>query len=683
MKITGALYFKKFKNSVNNFQPRVSVLAAFLLLPLYLTGVVSAQEEKLATTTAVKISSADAPKADGKLMPSQKIVHQGVAIEFTVDPVTKDTAVIEGEDATVQFKISDTATGTPLSGINLSAWMRQREAGKIVDSAQCKEMVKTFMQGSLRARPDVDLNSYYILALNDEPNISVIDPLLGFGGSKLMTLILLKSPGEDWVLTSDRRRLFVTMPLVNEVAVIDTATWKVTSNIPVGAKPLQLALQPDEKYLWVANDGLDAEASSITAIDTATLKVAGQVATRGSGQKLAFSPDNRFVLVGNKTNGAISIIDVAKIEKVQDIQTSGDTASIQFSSLSKAFYVVSTNEGVITVIDAASQKAVARMAIKPGLGALRFAPGGRYGFVVNPKENTVTIFDASTNRLVQTVTVGKMPDLVAFSDNFAYVRSIGSEEVNLVRLSTIGKDLDITMFPGGQIPPGEAGKLSAGDTIVSAPDKSAMLVANPADKMIYYYAEGMAAPMGNFQNYKRMPRAVQVVDRSLREGTPGVYTTTVKLPKNGEYTVAFLADSPRVTHCFETKAAVNQAKKQQQISLRIEHLTKMQSLPVGKSVALRFKLVDGATNNPKENLKDVRVLTFLAPGIWQKREFARSIGNGVYEIELTAPQSGVYLVFVEVPSQKVSYRQLSSLTLHATDEAAVATPVQIPKETAN
>ena len=52
-----------------------------------------------------------------------------------------------------------------------------------------------------------------------------------------------------------------------------------------------------------------------------------------------------------------------------------------------------------------------------------------------------------------------------------------------------------------------------------------MLVANPADKMIYYYTEGMAAPMGSFQNYKRDPRALLVLDNSLRETERGVYTS--------------------------------------------------------------------------------------------------------------------------------------------------------------
>lgn len=58
-----------------------------------------------------------------------------------------------------------------------------------------------------------------------------IDPLLGFGGSKLLTLILLKSPGEDWALTANGAKLFVSMPKINQVAVVDTATLKVISNV--------------------------------------------------------------------------------------------------------------------------------------------------------------------------------------------------------------------------------------------------------------------------------------------------------------------------------------------------------------------------------------------------------------------------------------------------------------------
>ena len=191
-----------------------------------------------------------------------------------------------------------------------------------------------------------------------------------------------------------------------------------------------------------------------------------------------------------------------------------------------------------------------------------------------------------------------------------------------------------------------------------------MLVANPADRVIYYYSEGMAAPMGSFQNYRRNPRAVMVVDRSLREVTSGVYSTTTKLPKSGVYDVAFLLDSPRVTHCFSAEAKPNpDVPREKQIAIKVEYLNKDQQLPVGENYKLRFKVVDTTTLKAKSDLKDVRVLTLLSSGTWQKRDFARSVGDGVYELDIKVPQSGLYFVFVESRSQGVAFRQLPYMTL--------------------
>ena len=184
--------------------------------------------------------------------------------------------------------------------------------------------------------------------------------------------------------------------------------------------------------------------------------------------------------------------------------------------------------------------------------------------------------------------------------------------------------------------------------------------------MIYYYSEGMAAPMGNFQNYRRVPRAVKVVDRSLREEARGVYSTTARLPKEGVYNVSLLLDSPRVVHCFEAVAKSNPAiKSEQKTALQIEYLNKDLSFTPGADYKFRFRLTDTQTKQPKSVLKDVGVLAFLPPGTWQTRQIATPLGDGVYEITLNVPETGVYLVFVESPSQRVEYRQLPYVTLHA------------------
>jgi YVTN family beta-propeller protein len=620
------------------------------------------------TILLLLLSSAAASFAQQPAQP-QKIVEQGIAIEFAADPQTSGAKLKAGEDVDIKFKVTDTNTGTPVKGLNLSAWISLRDGEKAATATQCHEKIQSYLTGSMRARPDVDLNSYYILALNKSPDISVIDPLLGFGGSKLLTLVMMKSPGEDWVLTKDRDKLFVTLPLVNQIAVIDTRSWKVVNYVDTGINPTSIALQADQKYLWIGNDGENGKESGVTVIDTVTLKVAEQISTGTGRHEIVVSSDNRHAFVSNRESGTVSVIDVATLEKVKDVKVGPNLVSMATSELSKAIYAVSETEGTVAVIDAQGEM-LTKFKTNPGSRSIRFAPGGRYGFVVNTAGNSVSIFDTASNRLLHEVKVGKAPDQVIFTDTFAFVRSLETEAVKLIRLATIGTEIDVTEFPGGQGIPGEGSTPVRAGSMVTAPEGNGIIVANPVDRVLYYYSEGMAAPMGNFQNYRREPLAVAIVDRSLQETTPGVYSTTVKLPASGQYDVAFLTDSPRIAHCFETTADVNSLLKEERaVALRIEHGAKGQELPVGQNFSLRFKLIDTKTNKAKEDLKDVRVLTFLAPGTWQRRDIAKPLGNGNYEINLNVPQTGVYMVFVESGSMGVRYRDLPYLTLHAEEKS--------------
>jgi YVTN family beta-propeller protein len=612
--------------------------------------------------------AAPAPRPAGP----QKIVAQGVEIEFTIDPAggreEGAAPLLEEQDARIRFRVTDTTTGTPLSGVKPSAWLTRRQ-GETTGAEVCKERVSSFLQGSLRARPEVDLNAYYILTLNEEPNISVIDPLLGFGGTKLVTLVFLRSPGQDWVITADQERLFVSMPASNQVAVVDTNTWKVVANVETGARPVRLALQPDEKYLWVGTE--EGAESGVTVIDTATLKPAARVPTGAGRHEIALSGDNRLAYVTNRDAGTLSVIDAQKLSKVADVKVGRRADAAAVSPLSKSVYVTDGAAGQVVVVDGAAARVLGSLAVREGAGRVRFAPGGRYGFVPSPADGAVYVFDASTNRVLHAVPVGKGPDQIAFTDEYAYVRSAGSLDVSMIRLSTVGKEPHVEHFPAGQSAPARSATAPAdADSIVPSPEPNSVIVANLADKQIYYYTEGMAAPMGTFQNYKRDPRAVLVADRSLREVKSGTYETFARLPRSGTYDVAFLLDSPRVTHCFEARAGVNPAvKRERAVALGVEYLDRAKPLRVGEEYRLRFRLTETATGKPADGLKDVQVLTFLSPGLWQKREWAQPVGGGVYELKLTVPQEGVYMFFVASRAAGVEFRQLPSLMLRAEQTA--------------
>jgi hypothetical protein len=175
--------------------------------------------------------------------------------------------------------------------------------------------------------------------------------------------------------------------------------------------------------------------------------------------------------------------------------------------------------------------------------------------------------------------------------------------------------------------------------------------------------------MGSFQNYRREPKALLVLDNSLRESARGEYTTTVRLAGAGRYDVAFLLDSPRLVKCFEINVTENpDLPKPAGVAIKIEPIAIKMIARVGESYRMRFKVTDSSSRQAHASLADMGVLVFLAPGIWQQREWAKVVGDGVYEINFVPPQAGVYYVYFQCPSLKVQFNQITPLILQATKE---------------
>jgi YVTN family beta-propeller protein len=359
---------------------------------------------------------------------ARQAVKQGVAVEFRIEPLAgkKTDPALEGADAVVRFQLKDAATQAPIKGLRPAAWLdpRTKPTQAKEPPLDCQDKVRAFLQGGLGFRPAVDLNSYYLLALNDGPSISVIDPLLGFGSSKLLTQVPLPSPGEDWVSSSDQNRLYVTLPEANEVAVVDTTNWKVIRTIPLAGKPTRLALQPDGKYLWVGRNGpsTDDKATGTSVIDTDALKVAAEFPTGPGRHEFAFTADNRYAFVSNGQPGTVSVFDVRNLSKVKDLATGAAPVSLAFSPLSRTLYVGHA-DGRVVVIDGQTHEASARLATDPGLTVVRFSPDGRWAFAASGEKSRVHAFDASTNRLAHTFDVGSGPDQITFTDHYAYIRA--------------------------------------------------------------------------------------------------------------------------------------------------------------------------------------------------------------------------------------------------------------------
>ncbi|WP_103068964.1 YncE family protein [Aquimarina sediminis] len=606
----------------------------------------------------------------------KSVVKEGIKIDFSLSHLHSGKPINEfreGDHVLFQFKISDTITGKPLSGSFPAAWMDKTNKNKPVD---CGRKIVSFIEGALLSRPELDLNVYYVLTLNDDNTINVVDPLFGFGGSQLLTQIQIPGTGYDWAIKENQTMVYVSMPKANQVALINTSEMKNEANISIPGQPKEIVLQPDEHYLWVSYDlsGKFEANSGVAVIDTEKKVLIKTIQTGSGSHNIVAGKDNDYIYVTNQNSQTISVIDVQSLEKVKDISIRDIPVSIAYSEKANALYVVNKKSSIISVIDRTTLQVIEEINGKKGIDKITFAPDGRLGFVLNPLANTISIIDSATNRIIQSADVDEQPDEVSFSDELAYVRHLGSEIIWMIPLDVIGKEgaeIPLIDFTGGQNPPALGAAKNGASGIIQAPGANAVLVSNYLDKSIYYYSEGMAAPSGHFSTYGKHPKAVQVIDKSIEETAPGVYQTTAQLRTPGDYEISLFLDVPSFMECFAVNVLPNKEKEKKRLKeilgpISIHYLSSNNHAKVGTDVPVKFELLDVKTSKQVSELKDVKIMTMNSAGRgYHSIAVKESEIKGVYKTNLKFEEEGLHYIYVECLSRGLTFNNPQFMALYA------------------
>ena len=586
----------------------------------------------------------------------QTLERDGVSVTLQMQPLAEDGVLREGEFADVLFRVSDSASGQPLSGVNPGAWLDPETVA--ADLAQgrdrsCKSRVGVFLKSSIGARPLLDLNSYFLLVMNRDASVSVVDPSVSVGGiTSTMARIDLKRPPMDWVTPKDNKRVFISMPTAGEVAVIDSEQFKLIASVAAGTHPVRVALQPDERLLWVGNNAPKAEASGVTVIDSQSLKPLKHLATGAGHHEIAFSKDSRFAFITNRDDGTLSIIDIASLTLRKQLKTGSHPLSVAYSPLSQAVYVADGKDGTVTVVDTASLDVRRVIKMKQGLGPMGFSADGRFGIVLNTLENQVAVIDTATDSLVHELDVSAEPYQLVFTKAYAYVRGLASPKVTMINLSSLGEGRQPISqgFEAGPQAPRLAGDLPLASSLAVSRDDNAVFVVNPVDNTTYFYAEGMNAPMSGYPNRGQVARAAMVIDRSLREVEPGLYSARVKLPPAGRFDVAFLLNQPNIIHCFTTLVEPDTRLSRHPGVPKVEFLLDNATAALGSPYTVRFRIVEGQQKAQRSGVKDVQVRYFRAPTSRAREVAALEVGNGIYEAPVTLDQNGAWYLHVRAAS---------------------------------
>jgi DNA-binding beta-propeller fold protein YncE len=630
-------------------------------------------------------------------LPLESVQYQGLQVDFFAAEVQRPdrNQIQAGEEFRIAFGIQDRG-GNPVNGAYPAAWIHPRAADEKPTAELCTRKVQSFLGGSLFAKPALDLNTYQVVTLNDSPTLSVVDPLFGFGGSQLLAMVPLPAPGYDWVKSNEQDSVYISIPDTDQIARLDTADWSTDligneTSTPRWHVPARLALQPDGHYLWLAvAEGVAVfERDPWRWIKTLALDsgIEAGSPTRPGSQvdptEFAFSPDSRFVFLSRYQQDELSILDSRDLSVLHRLRSGDGPVSVAYSSLSQSLYIAHQNDGRIAVLPIAELLSdhapkLDYIQSEAGIEQLRISPDGRCGFVINAKTGRLSLLDVADQRLIQQSPTESSPDQIAFSDDLAYIRHAKSETLYLITLDNPdfghpGRPVAVIDTPGGDRAFAGHAAFTPASGIVKAPGASAVLIANPGDRAVYFYKEGMAAPMGQFTNYGHAPRAVLAIDRSLRESRrPGLYESSARLDQPGIYDVVFFLDNPRILHCFPLPIEAAPETVTSAVAWTIEAEKVPARLTVGVKHILNLRLHSPAgTRDPEASAANLPIesLITLSSGLWRQRLTTRSDARGAFRLEITPPIEGFYQIRVQAPVQGLSLDGDPLLTLFADVES--------------
>lgn len=228
-----------------------------------------------------------------------------------------------------------------------------------------------------------------------------------------------------------------------KVAVIDTATNTVVTNVTAGHNPVAVAVHPRAPRAYVANAG-DA---TVSVLDTDTNSVVATVPVGSTPSAIAVAPDGQRVYVANALANSVSVINVATNTVVATVPVGSSPRGVAVRPDSQRVYVANSGGGV-SVIDAANAL-LTTIPVGDNPVGIAVRPDGQVVYVANQNSGTVSAISTATNAVTATITLGGNPRGVAVTPDGlrAYVTDFLNGQVFVLDTATNTAETSIPVAP--------------------------------------------------------------------------------------------------------------------------------------------------------------------------------------------------------------------------------------------
>jgi YVTN family beta-propeller protein len=224
---------------------------------------------------------------------------------------------------------------------------------------------------------------------------------------KLTGKISAGSDPEEFSLSKDGSRLYVSNEDVKTASVINIATGKVEHIILVGQEPEGVATTPDGKQFYVTCEA----GGEIFVVDVATYKTVGQFKVNVRPRSVDFLPGTGIGFIPSESFAQLNVIDTVnfKVLKIIDLPAGSRPERVRVAPNGRKVYVSNGRSGTVSVIDSHSYQLLDSIKVGTRPWGIAISPDGKYLYSANGPSNDVSVVDLATDKEVARVKAGASP----------------------------------------------------------------------------------------------------------------------------------------------------------------------------------------------------------------------------------------------------------------------------------
>ena len=228
---------------------------------------------------------------------------------------------------------------------------------------------------------------------------------------KLTGRIAAGSDPEEFSLSKDGAKLYVSNEDVKTASVIDIATGKVQHIIAVGQEPEGVATSPDGKRFYVTCEA----GGEVYAIETAGYTVVGHFRVNVRPRSMAFLPGGAVGFIPSESTGELNVIDTQKLEvqKVITLPPGSRPMSVKVSPDGQKVYVSNGRAGTVSVLDSRTYAPLSTVKVGVRPWGIALSPDGKFLYTANGPSNDVSVIDLDAGREIARIKAGASPWSVA------------------------------------------------------------------------------------------------------------------------------------------------------------------------------------------------------------------------------------------------------------------------------